>query len=502
MGKPRKSTGSARGVSGELRLGAGLWLLAVVVRLLFLYGTTDRAFPFSIFYYGDSRAYREFALAILAGESYDAGIPFHAPLFAWVLAGLIDVAGVRPTLIRALLGMVAALAVPLTYSLGLRLFSRAAALVAALLATFSFALCVTAVSANSETLFVPLLVAQTLAVVLLADRLADKGGRAEIGLALLAGALAGLGALTRPEHLAFLLLVPLALLLAAPGAEGWRLLRVLASVLVAGVLVIAPTTWSNHVSLARFNQDNPLLSEPLPTFVPVSNYGPINFALANSPDSRGTFDPRPLVGDRGWRIDLRDPRHLDLYLHGYRRGLGTMAADPWRALRLWARKLALAAEAQALGFGLSDWPGGLRGVRRPVDLFVPDRKWLLPLSLLLLAAGLWEARLRWRPGAVVGLAILHKALVCAAFFGYVRLFVHLAPFVFLLQAHALVTWSGRMPGQRWRRALAAGGIALAVLLLVELGLATARPRNFVVSGSSNADGTIVQDAELRISPAH
>src|SRR5512145_852481 len=105
-------------------VGISLFALAAAVRLLFLRGTTDRGFPFSIFYYGDSRLYREFALAILRGESFDQGIPFHPPLLAYLLAGVISATGENPAAVRGILSLIGALAAPLTYLLGLRLWGR------------------------------------------------------------------------------------------------------------------------------------------------------------------------------------------------------------------------------------------------------------------------------------------------------------------------------------------------------------------------------------------
>ena len=117
---------------------AGLFVTAAVVRVLFLLSTVDRVFPFSVFYYGDSRVYREYALALLRGEVFDQGIPYHPPGFAWLLAAVIAAVGERPTALRAVLAILSALAIPLAYLLGTRLWGRGAALIGALLATFSF----------------------------------------------------------------------------------------------------------------------------------------------------------------------------------------------------------------------------------------------------------------------------------------------------------------------------------------------------------------------------
>ena len=198
IGRPHRDDRS------DLQVAAGLFLLSILVRWLFLRGTVDRDLPFSIFYYGDSRLYREFALAILQGRIFDSGIPYHPPLLAYLLAAIIRVTGESPGALRALVAIPAALTPPLTYLLGVRLWSRPVALIGALLATFSFGLCVTAVSPNTEAIYIPILVGQALAVVAFGDAL---GARSEdqlssilrkysVWLAVLTGLLLGLRSLT------------------------------------------------------------------------------------------------------------------------------------------------------------------------------------------------------------------------------------------------------------------------------------------------------------------
>jgi hypothetical protein len=474
--------------------------LAAAVRVLFLLGTTDRGFPFSLFYYGDSRHYRELALALLEGRLYDSGIPFHPPLFAWLYAGLIAAIGARPTLLRAALAVVAALVVPLTWALGRKLLDRRSASVAALLATFSFALCVLAVSPNNEVVYLPLLVGQALLAVALGDAAAAAGGRRLAALAGLNGLLVGLGALARAEHLAFAALVPLAVWIAAPRAGARRQATAAAVLLLAAAATLAPWVLHSRGALVRFNAAHPELAAPLPTWVPVTSYGALNFALANRPQAAGGFDPRPVVGERGAGIDLRQPRHLDLYLHGYRHGLRALAGDPAAAARLLGRKLRLTLDGWASGLGVANRPAGLSGERRPVDLFAPDRRWLVPLLLALAAAGAWRARAAWRRGAIVGLVLAHKLGVALAFFGYARLAAQVLPFALLLAAAALVGAWERLPRPAPRRHRAAAGVIVVVALALELVAAAARPRDFVVSGSADAAGKIVQDARLRIAP--
>jgi hypothetical protein len=175
-------------------------------------------------------------------------------------------------------------------------------------------------------------------------------------------------------------------------------------------------------------------------------------------------------------------------------------SDPGRAVALVARKLAIGLDAGSLGYGMSDLPGGLTGKRRAVDLFTPDSKVMLPVNLLLLAAGIWVSRGLWRRGSALWWMALHKVVVCAAFFGYVRLFVHLLPFAALLQAAALVAIVSLLRSAGARRACAAAGLVVGALLVAELFAASYHPRNFTASGSSDESGKIIQDAPLQLAP--
>ena len=103
---------------------AGLFLAAALIRVLFLAGTTDRDLPFSIFYYGDSRIYREFALALMRGDLFDQGIPIHPPAFAYFLSWIIGSVGERPFAMRAALAIVGAAVAPMTYLLGATIWNR------------------------------------------------------------------------------------------------------------------------------------------------------------------------------------------------------------------------------------------------------------------------------------------------------------------------------------------------------------------------------------------
>ena len=481
---------------------AGLFFAAALVRVLFLAGTTDRDLPFSIFYYGDSRIYREFALALIRGDVFDQGIPLHPPAFAYVLSFVIDWVGERPTMVRGLLAIVSASVVPMTYLIGRMLWGRAVGLTAAFLATFSFGLCVVSVSANAETIYLPLLVAQALLLVSLGESLGTERTRAIVVLTVASGLVLGLGALTRAEHLGYAFILPAALALGWPAIPRRHIAAAAAASAAIAVLVILPWTIHNHRALTRFNAANPGLVEPLPTWIGVSGTGPLVFALANNANADGTFQPGALTASMGvGRLDFLDPAQAEVYLHGYRQGGSFLARDPKAAAALLASKFALASDAYALGFGLSNWPGGLTGTRRPVDLFTPEREGWKWISLILLAVGIWVSRPVLRRAAILGLAALFVVAVTLASFGYARFFLQLAPFVFLFQAAALVALVSRLRTPGARRAVSIAGAALAALLTLELAAAAAHPRNFRASGSVDPEsGKIAQDAAINIEP--
>lgn len=482
---------------------AALFLLAALVRVLFLAGTVDRDLPFSLFYYGDSRIYREFALALIRGDVFDQGIPLHPPAFAYVLSWIIAWVGERPFAIRSLLAIGSATVVPMTYLLGRAFWGRAVGITAALLATFAFGLCVVSVSANAETIYFPLLVAQALLLVGLGDALAADRGRAAAILMSVSGIVLGFGALTRAEHFGLAVVLPVALAIGWPAIPWRRVAARSAAIAGIGVLVIVPWTLHNHRTLTQFNADNPGLAEPLPTWVGVSGTGPLVFALSNNANADGTFQAGVLVEAMGrGRLDLSDPAQADVYLHGDRLGWAFLVGSPGAAVSLLGRKLALASDAFALGFGLSNWPEGLTGTRRPVDVFTPDLAGWKWACLIFVAVGIWLSRPVLRRGAILWLTALYVISVTLASFGYARFFLQFAPFVFLFEAAALVAFASRFRHPKSRRVVAWLGAVLAVLLTVELVLAAAHPLNFRASGSVDpATGKIAQDAEVNLEPA-
>jgi hypothetical protein len=481
-----------------------LFLLACAERLAFLFGSRDRAWPFPIFYEGDAEAFYNYAQAILHGAPYDSGIPFHPPVFPLVLAGLHALTGdpVRHALVRALLGVASAAVPVLLYVLLRSSAGRGAALAAGLLAAFSFGLDAVGISATSEGLYILLSLGLILAAI---PR--PREGRAGILRAAILGAGIGVLALTRAEGIllgASIAVVWLAPFLRAPSR---RRMIVPAAVAIGLVLSLAPWTIRNAVRLTEWNaRTGRAVGIELPTFVPLTAYGPLNFALANNDSATGEFQRRILTSRSETAVlDLRDPQHSRYFLHGTNEGLRWIAANPGRFVSLAFRKLAITVRALDLGWLPWDVPLGRTGTRLPVDLFHPAAAGLWLAQLLLAVAGAMTLLRTRGNGRLLLLLCLPVATVFMAsvlFFGYVRLGMTAAPSIFALEGIAIAAMAARLPAG-WRvfarRPVVWKSLVIAALaLMVFAGL---QERDYTASGSTDRPGGLLQrDASMRIAP--
>ncbi len=516
---------SSREGRRDLLWALGLTLLAWFHRLAFLRSNRDWDWPFTIFYEGDAEAFYRTARALLARELYDNGIPFHPPGFPFILAVVHSLVGaggpnavVPHALVKAILALAGSLSIGLLYLLVRPYLGRTAALLAALLGLYHFGLYVLSIAPVSEGLYLVLLLlallvwSRRLDHPLAVPELHPGGRRGGRRWALLLGLLLGALCLTRAEGML------VAALLVGTGLAGslgkhplphrtpplrWAL------VALGWVLVVGPWTLRNFAEIRAFEaRQAGRLAEPLPKLVPVTIYGPLNLALANWDGADGTFSRRLLTSHSSApTLDLADPEHLRLVLHG-----GTVAADwilghPGDYARLVGRKWGIYLRAWELGWTQWDWPGGLSGQRLPVDVFLPEAlaSRQLPWVMWPLAAVGLLACLRTpggpRPWAFVVLLLLAAGLATTAlFFGYVRQGILFLPFGFTLVAvgavklaglaQALIrrtgAWrTGLTPTDPSRRLLAALGVAALVLLGLEAWGMGAH-RNYKATGSTVA----------------
>ena len=461
----------------------------------------------SAFYYGDAPRFTSYAIAILKGESFDNGIPFHPPGWPLVLAGFLRLAGaahngdvvIPVAAVRLFLAATSALAVGVTTVVAWQMSGFGAMLAVAVLAPFHFGHIVEGTVPNSEALY-----SLGVAAFMWAMRrwLSDDGDRFR---APLAGIIGGCTLLVRAEFLA-----ALAIAAAAGWAWGGRRRRDLPAFAIAAALVLLPTTVWHWRTLSAFNMAHRgAVAGPLPRFAPVTSYGPFNFAMANHEDADGgpnrdhpmldacsqETDVRLSAGE----LDLACPQVYDLYVHGYRIGAAWLLSHPFDALALMRRKAAYTFGFLAHGYGIDDLPAGVDGVRRRVDMLDPDNAVLFPFHVGLIVAGF--IALRRRRVAIWTIVAPLGALVGATFlfYGYVRVGVAYLPAIWVLQGAGAAAVLRLAPLKKLT-ASAAAGLAVAGIT-VALGIEAARlggSRGVVLEGPRTPDGAIVADETLRI----
>ncbi|MEZ4649890.1 MAG: glycosyltransferase family 39 protein [Candidatus Eisenbacteria bacterium] len=530
-------SGHRESIRRDLGVAALLWVLAFAHRMFFLASNVDRSWGFTVFYEGDSETFYNFARAILGGVPYDGGIPFHPPLWPFVLsrihalvgAGAVD-AQVPHLAVKACTAGIGSLAVPLLYLLLRRYFGRTAALASALVATYSFGLYVISIAPVTESLYLVLLLGACLLLSTFVHPLspaglelspaASDGGwmdrPAAVGrlVAFALGVVLGLLSLTRAEGVLIVFgLVVLGFAGSWPWVGSWlrrgpareshmggRSARALSgsglvtwSVVALGfVIVLAPWTARNAGALQAVNaRFASRMAEPLPTFVPITAYGPLNFALANNREAEGPFS-REILTSRAHTatLDVTDPQHLEYFLHGYRIGFDWIRSHPADFVRLVLRKWTIYFEAGSLGFTQWDLPGGLDGVRRPVDIFVPDSKiamWILFPLVVLGAVRTFVAGGPERRWCFLTLFLTIAGLISTGlFFGYARLGVLVLPFWISLAVagvtHLVRDYAPPIRNPLLRRAWM---VPVVLLLLLEAWGATG-DRNFHATGTQSA----------------
>jgi len=481
-----------------------LLLLTICERLAFQLGNSDRSWPFPIFYEGDAEAFFNYAQSILLGTPYDNGIPFHPPLFPLWLAGFHGVLGdpVPNGLLRSILTVLSALIPVGLYRFVRDAIGRSAAIATGLLSAFSFGFDILGCSVTSEGLFLLLFLG-----LLLSLRTGPSRGRKGLARNLRIGILCGMLALTRGEGI-----VLAAMMAGVWIANHWRKDRsrsiAAAGAILAGiVIVLTPWTIRNAMTLARWNQTvGTRIGLELNTFVPVSAYGPLNFALANHDGATGEFQRSLLSSGADQAIlDLSDPQHAHYFVDGTAEGLRWIVQHPNRFASLALRKLDIASRAYDLGWTPWNLPHGLRGTRRPVDLFAPDAGGVRWLQIGLAFLGLTLLYRRREMRGTVRLLVappIGFLIVTILFFGYVRLGMLAAPSIFIFEGVALAAVASRLPdavGENLRRPIVVWSLTISTLIVLILG--GTQNRNYNATGTTHRPGGMLsRDASIRIEP--
>lgn len=544
---------------------AGIFALALLLRLLFLNATPDLAWPHSALYKGDAPTWLAYAEAIERGEPFDQGLPLRPPGNAYLVAALagddLTTGNTRAALTRlqwawCLLGAATVLLLHLAVR---RSFGSGPALAMGLLGAFSHGLMVLSTSLNNETPYLFLV-----ALLLWMWPRVREPGRWPVLIAW--GGLNALACLFRVEHALFFALTSAHLALfpplfpwrtAGPAPAARRIAGAAAVVALAFVAVLVPWHLEAWQSVREFNRGEPTLDpgtthmldqleaalahinwspeaqaarDDLPAvsrrtlanfvtatvvvrngqsvsardfteilegafgtvprflgeFPFIAIYGGLNFYLANHEGAppgfgRGPLDlPPPLAGGASRYpaplvaglpppdLALTYPPHLQIVNEGYRLGLAWLTDHPADAAALAVEKLGIFWSGATLGFGGGNLPFTNQGLRRRVDLNVPQGHPLqLPWQLLwfsTLGGGLWLARRN--PAILPWLAyLLTKTVATVAFFGYARQGASAFPVLALLTALVLDLGYRTLVGPE-RARLGARMLAAAVLLLV------------------------------------
>jgi hypothetical protein len=463
----------------------------------------------SRFYFGDAPAFLGYASALLKGEPFDNGVPFHPPGWPVVLALCLRVLGwspeqpVDPLAIKHVVAVISGASVGLASWLAYLLAGRAAMVVTSFLGAFHFGHVAQAAAPNSEPLYGMLV----LCVLLCGYWWQTHPDRAASAVA--CGVLAALTMLVRAEFALCALLIPLAHV--ATGRWVWRCLAFYA---IALFVTLAPNTFANWTAIDAFNQTRAArMPGPLPRFAPVTSYGAFNFANANHAAATGGFnfdlpglmssssDPEAVaeleLAEAG-ALDLSRPPVYRAYVDGYRMGVAWLTQHPIAAAQLIRAKLAIMLSMFDYGYLLDNEPVAVKGLRRPVDQIDLRSTWLTVVHVALVLSGTAVAVQNPR-SILLAAPILTLLLSTTMFFGYVRLGVAYLPVVWILQAMAIAQLLRRLPIPGVVRQRALGIAVVAALLLMLTEAAASRERRVIQwDGLVDERGHLVEDQAVDI----
>lgn len=356
-----------------------IMLVSVLIRLVVAVVLGDNADPISGAY--DQQSYDILAQRVVQGKGFtfpETWYPFtpaDTPTAHWsylytiYLAGVYALFGHHPLVARLLQACVSALSIWLAYRLGKRLFGNWAGLVSATLSAGYAYLIFFNAALMTQTFYIIAVMAAFDLALGLADQPTRRGW-------VLLGLMLGIGALTRQT-----------LLLFAPILFGWIIWRVyrrlrwrdvLVSFAMIG-LVVLPWTVYNYFTFHDF-----LL---------LNSNGGFWFFSSNHPNQGTDFDPTyvaPIPADLQGLPEPAEDRAL------FQRGLGFIASDPVRFLRLTVNRLKdyywmMPSESSSL----------ISNIGRVLSF---------PLYLPFMVYGLYLSRRRWKECVPLYLFVIFEAL--------------------------------------------------------------------------------------------
>ena len=183
-------------------IAAIIFVIALIVRFLFLFSRPDAVWPHSALYEGDAPEWIRWAQALYRGQPYEFDLPLRSPGVAYALfwLGAGDPGTQSYVIWKMLWCVMSAATCSLSYLGFVMVFSQRISLIAASLCVFSFGSYVIATSLNNETPYALCL----FAAIFLTLRLARQPS---MRLALVLAAVHGAAMLLRAEHPLFLVLM-------------------------------------------------------------------------------------------------------------------------------------------------------------------------------------------------------------------------------------------------------------------------------------------------------
>jgi len=234
-----------------------LFVLALVLRILFLLTIPDAAGPYNPYYIGDTPTWLEYAKAIQSGSPFDLGLPLRPPGVAYLIALVWSGQEAGLPLLKLAWSVFGAGTVALFFLAVFRSFNYRVAVVAALAAAASTGLIILSTSLNNETPYLLLVIASF-------TLWEPIRRRPRLRVLLAWSVLHGLACLIRVEHVLFFALVSAYLVWAwvrMPGlALTWKQ-STGRGLLMLTLFILPLIPWQLHIwsQINQFNQ-KPLLT--------------------------------------------------------------------------------------------------------------------------------------------------------------------------------------------------------------------------------------------------
>ncbi len=267
------------------------WILVAILLLAFVFRVwnaqsmrTNPRFDEPVM---DGLYHLDWARAMLAGETFQEGAFFRAPLYPWFMAAVLKVTGGSLFALRVVQALLGTCSVALTLLIARHSFGRAAGWIAGVVSATYWVLVYFDGELLIPTLYVPLLLAGLYTAMRLSER------RFSLRASLVCGLFFGLAAIARPNVLLFM--PPLAIWLwwqAGRAKPAW----LATAMLTLGTLIpILPITLHNYSVSGEG--------------VLIASQAGVNLWIGNNPDSDGMSAIVP--GTRaGWWEGFEDSRRL------------------------------------------------------------------------------------------------------------------------------------------------------------------------------------------------